>query len=206
MIFTILLQLYQSRNPNNNNYIHTACSLRPPFQYRSKRLRPPKSPLNLKWRFATDSILRNLRTYDTNSGVTYERHCATNDGRNLRGSARSLPTRRAEPIDPATFPSGGELTSPPSTASSMYPHHLIHLVEPPPDWIPPNIHGSHLTNPAWCLWDSQQREKWNLRINDRRVNLAFFILLTAWEHLGNYVWTTTRREKKIRDNLRYKLI
>lgn len=63
----------------------------------------------------------------------YESHWR--DGRSEPETLRAFVThtRRAEPIDLATFPSGGELTSPPSASASVYPHHLTHLVEPPPD-------------------------------------------------------------------------
>jgi len=162
-------------------------------------LRVTKCDRFYRWNFAR-------RTYDANNGVTYVRHCATNDGRNLRGSARSLPARRAEPIDPATFPSGGELTSPPSASSSMCPHHLIHLVEPPPDWIPPNIHGSHLTNSVYCLWDSQTTREVDLRINDWCVNLLFFIIYRLKISGERYVWRTIRKKEKTLDNLRSRMM
>lgn len=45
------------------------------------------------------------------NGGAYERHCATGGRKPERFRAFVTRARRAEPIDLATFPSGGELTS-----------------------------------------------------------------------------------------------
>lgn len=132
-----------------------------PLWYRSKRSRAtaeiaPRNGESIECRRPNfNAASPCVRRIATENGDTYERHCATL-GRNLRDSARSLPARRVRPIDLATFPSGGELTSSPSASASVYPHHLTHLVEPPPDWIPPNIHGAP-NRP----WGSQRWEPGN---------------------------------------------
>lgn len=107
-------------------------------RYRSRAVseRPPKSLLLVEERRGAGTGRResrgNPRSLERERRyVRYERCTAV--GAREAPRARYPRARRAEPIDLATFPSGGELTSPPSASASVCPHHLTHLVEPPPD-------------------------------------------------------------------------